>query len=324
MMRSLRGWAVCAQSLWCSQAQRRRTRRRRTPTRPGALFDRGIRALAPAGVDELVARDMRCEDPRAELPSAAPLVGLGQRHPARVDVNLLSRLAIGYRNRRRSLTEPETRRRRTGGASRMARRRRRAIGTAAGPSTASRAGATTAQSPRALGLAQLPAVAVGPSGVGRQRRDDAGDLLVAQRLGPGREPTTLSRANVRGGRSSRPASAGPLSASSSCRLARAGGACLISTIVTSRYAIDGRSMAALSRGGRGGMVLRNSARPGGNGFEKNRLGQRVQISLDQQTSPSSSLKRRTTFGRCNPNPTGASSRTALLLFVSSILTRYCY
>src|SRR6185369_12896996 len=72
-----------------------------------ARLERGRRRLLPARIDEPVTRHMRREDPRAEPATPAALVGLEQRHPARVDVDLLAGLAVGDRDRRGALTEAE-------------------------------------------------------------------------------------------------------------------------------------------------------------------------------------------------------------------------
>src|SRR5262249_35170255 len=72
-----------------------------------ARLDRGLRALLPARVDELVARQVRREDPSAELATLPALVGLEEGHPAGVDVDLLARLPVGDRDRRCTLPEAE-------------------------------------------------------------------------------------------------------------------------------------------------------------------------------------------------------------------------
>ena len=72
-----------------------------------ARLDRRLCALRPARIDEPVARYVRREDPRPELATPAMLVGLEQRHPARVDVDLLAGFAVGDRDRWTTLTEAE-------------------------------------------------------------------------------------------------------------------------------------------------------------------------------------------------------------------------
>src|SRR4051812_15405591 len=93
-------------SPWCNRGRRRGTRRRRTPTRPRTPHRR-LSALRPARVDELVARYARRENPRAELATPPVLIRLGQRHPTRVDVDLLAGLAVSDRDRRTTLAEAE-------------------------------------------------------------------------------------------------------------------------------------------------------------------------------------------------------------------------
>src|SRR5690606_31293349 len=70
-------------------------------------LDRRIGALFKAWIDEPVAREMRREDPCTKSPPTSALVGLELRHPARVDVDLFPRLAVGDRNRRYAAAEVE-------------------------------------------------------------------------------------------------------------------------------------------------------------------------------------------------------------------------
>ena len=187
--------------------------------------------------------------------------GSEQRHPTRVDVHLLAWLAVSHRNRRRSLTESEL-----ADGEPVERRVRHVDATAVQQPLDLRKPHALEQQPLdlgALGLAPLPTVAVRPSRVGRQRGDHAGDVLVAERLGPRREPAALCCGEVTtdGLHVQRQLRGDPL-------LLGTG-----SPEPEDFFDFDhrdlavrhrpGRSMAALSRGGRGGMVLRKSARPGG-------------------------------------------------------------
>ena len=165
---------------------------------PGRLarLDRARRRLPEARIDEAVAGHARREDPRAEAPAPSALIGLERRHPPRVEVDLLARCAVGYRDRRRAAAEAEHRGRKA------VQRRRRDQHALPGEQPADfgepQSGSEALGDEVPVRLTLLPARAVRPLAAAAQRRQDRRHPLVAEGRGvhPGRQPTPLARPQV--------------------------------------------------------------------------------------------------------------------------------